>query len=348
MIELYTGFDTLVAPIFVNLGEFDSYPIPTGNSETGRFGGYSTYNFQAYKTLSRISGPRIVGLAVYPNNGYPLEADTQGLITFWDDDNYEQIYLRFLYDGSLAVYSGNHNGTGIYSPVLLAKTSINIMVVNAWQYIEFSATIGVNGSFEVRLGQQTILSGSGVNTMNPLSTNANTNRVQIYSYGASVFLDDLYILNTSGSYNNGFLGEQKVLTTVPASNVSVQFLSNGTAGNWQNLQTNDGDVTYNYSATSGDTDYFNMLTLGSYESQSFKGNEIQATKTTIIARKDDVGERDVANIVTSGMTVDQFNDNVLLSTYQSFSNYMEVDPATDAPWTPAAVNALEVGYKLTA
>ena len=88
--------------------------------------------------------------------------------------------------------------------------------------------------------------------------------------------------------------------------------------------------------TVNEVDLFGMTTLGSYYGENFTGNDISATKTVIIARKDDVGERQVANVVVSGSTSEVFNNNTLLSTYEAFVNYMETDPNTGDPWTSAA------------
>jgi hypothetical protein len=270
-------------------------------------------------------------------------------LAFYADGNYNPAVIQFIDDPLTSVQiSINFDSIGRISvnsgSTVLAVTTPYFFRVNAWYYLEASVTIGTSGSFEVRLGQQTILSGTGVNTQQTVNNTTNV----IYCNLQAMYVDDLYILNTIGDYNNTFLGEQKVLTTQANSDNSIQFSRNTGANNYSNLLTYDGDTSYNYSMTVNDVDLFGMTALGSYTNQNFTGNDISATKTVIIARKDDVGERQVANVVVSGSTSEVFNtNNALLSTYEAFVNYMETDPNTGDPWTSAAVNALNIGYKLT-
>ena len=256
-------------------------------------------------------------------------------IQFIDSPLSVQISINFDPIGRISVNSGS---------TVLAVTTPYFYRINAWYYLEVSVTIGTSGSFEVRLGQQTILSGTGVNTQQTVN---NTTNVIFCNFSYFGNIDDLYILNTIGDYNNTFLGEQKVLTTQANSDNSIQFSRNTGANNYSNLLTYDGDTSYNYSMTVNNEDLFGMTALGSYNGENFTGNDISATKTVIIARKDDVSERQVANVVVSGSTSEVFNTNTLLSTYEAFVNYMETDPNTGDPWTSAAVNALNIGYKLT-
>lgn len=324
MIELFAGFDV------PDQLEFDSINTSTnwGNA-AGRFGGSAAFGPQFQKTLTSVT-TRIIGLAFYADGNY-----NTAFIQFIDDPlTSVQISINFDSIGRISVVSGS---------TVLAVTTPYFFRVNAWYYLEASVTIGTSGSFEVRLGQQTILSGTGVNTQQTVNNTTNV----IYCNLQAMYVDDLYILNTIGDYNNTFLGEQKVLTTQANSDNSIQFSRNTGANNYSNLLTYDGDTSYNYSMTVNDVDLFGMTTLGSYYGENFTGNDISATKTVIIARKDDVGERQLANVVISGSTPEVFTTNTLLSTYEAFVNYMETDPNTGDPWTSAAVNALNIGYKLT-
>ena len=328
MIELFAGFDVS------DQLEFDSINTNSWSNAAGRFGGSAAIGPQFQKTLTSVT-TRIIGLAFYAYGNY-----NTATIQFIDYPlTSVQISINFDSIGRISVNSGS---------TVLAVTTPYFFRVNAWYYLEASVTIGTSGSFEVRLGQQTILSGTGVNTQQTVN---NTTNVIYCNFSSNVYygwyVDDLYILNTIGSYNNTFLGEQKVLTTQANSDNSIQFSRNTGANNYSNLLTYDGDTSYNYSMTVNNEDLFGMTALGSYNGENFTGNDISATKTVIIARKDDVGERQLANVVISGSTPEVFTTNTLLSTYEAFVNYMETDPNTGDPWTSAAINALNIGYKLT-
>ena len=62
-------------------------------------------------------------------------------------------------------------------------------------------------------GAGAILSLTNVNTQS--TANATTNGIRLAVGNGGVGYDDLYVLNTSGSVNNSFLGESRILTSLP-------------------------------------------------------------------------------------------------------------------------------------
>jgi len=347
MIEIIDGFDTNIDSS-LNWNSGSAY-----GANGGRFGGSSatgvypaTYTtFQ--KTLSNQSS-RYCGFALLKNSYYPYD-----IVSFIEGTT-PQITLSTGSQGQLQFYSGS---------TILAQTQPFFLRTNAWYYLEVFVNISLTGgSFILRIGEQTILQVINANTQQ--SSNAYTNIIQFTVANAingnQQSIDDLYVLNNVGTKNNTFLGEQKVITSNVNSDYSVQFLRNSGITNYGQLLTDDSDVSYNSSNNIGDKDLFGIVPLTLTPNnfgEFYTGNNITATRMVVVARKNDVGFRNIGLVMDSGPTENVFPFSVssagnsvffipLLPTYESSSTIFENDPNTNASWTKTAVNAVHIGYKL--
>lgn len=307
--------------------------------QAGRFAGNSVRQWNvANLTLTQgqlaAVATRTIGFAFYidQNNGSPSGAFVQ----FLDSGN-PQVDLRI---NSALQLVATRNGT-------VLGTSSQSLVISTWYYMEFQATINASaGSVTARVGGVSWINVSGVNTQN--TGNASTNGLQcgsVTNLGAR--LDDLYILNSSGSANNTFLGESRILTSLPTgddASFKAWTPSAGTA-HYANVNQNppDDDTTYNSSATAGQIDLF------TYPAISPTG-PIAAVQVVLCERKDDAGTRTtVVEYRSSGGTNYAGANNFSPGTnYLMNRQIFETDPATSAAWTTAGVNGGEFGINCIA
>ena len=99
--------------------------------------------------------------------------------------------------------------------------------------------------------------------------------------------------------------------------------------------------TYNQSNNLNDQDTFNISALASTL------NTIYAVNVKALGKKLDAGNRSIAMVAVSGGT-SSYGSNVALSTSLKVINSIyAVDPNTSAAWTTSAVNAINIGYKIT-
>jgi hypothetical protein len=103
----------------------------------------------------------------------------------------------------------------------------------------------------------------------------------------------------------------------------------------------NGDTDFNYSGTVGERDLYEL------------GN-LQGTPVAIVAvatkgfiKKSDAGARSGQVLLKSGATEVAGPDTVLSSTYTYLQRIDPTDPNTGTAWTITAVNALQVGQKVT-
>lgn len=224
-------------------------------------------------------------------------------------------------------------------------TSTNTFVANSRYFIEVDLTIDPTvGAFEVHINgaQDAGLTATGQNTRN--SANSQMNAFQFCNTGTAgnIAFDDATLCDTTGSapYNT-FLGIVHVETSYPtAASGSPQFtpLSGTNLGNVDETGM-DSDTTYNYSATSGNTDLFAHAALSSAP------NTIFAVSVGVCARKEDVSNQQMKTQLVSGTTTQDGAAQNLATVYLYQRDIYINDPDTGSPWTAAGVNNSIIGYK---
>lgn len=164
----------------------------------------------------------------------------------------------------LSIQTGDANDTLTVrrgTTVLATFTAVRF----AWCYLEFKATIhATTGTVEVKKDGVVVASFSG-QTKNG-GTNASVDAIRLdastNNTGIDLYVDDLYVLNTSGSKNNDYLGDIRVVTTLPSGAGASTQWTPLSGSNWDNVNDSTIDIaTYNASATAGQRDTYDMPAL---------------------------------------------------------------------------------------
>jgi hypothetical protein len=147
---------------------------------------------------------------------------------------------------------------------------------------------------------------------------------------------------TPVTYASGFPATLPVVLTADTANRGPQAFVNlsGNVVSVSEAQENS-DTDYIQSSTPGDMDLYQMATLPAQTSV------VLAVVSRVWLKKTDAGARQGQMLVKSGATTVTSPDSVLSTTYGYVVHVDPVDPNTGAPWTVAAVNALQVGVKVT-
>lgn len=329
MIEFIDGFDhynnaTNVArkwDVGSNLNNFSAGRFG-GNAISATGGGANTVTLTAQQT-------RVMGFALQTNS-----TTLNGIIAQFKDAGSNQVELRL--DGSQHLQV-TRNAT-------VLGTSSSTYPISAWHYVEWKVKIDPStGTYEVRVDGVNVLSGTGANTRN--TANSTANQALINSLGGfTLTFDDLYILNTSGSANNDFLGECRIFTSLPTGDDASfkQWTPSTGTSHFANVDDNppNDDTDFNSSATVGQIDLFTFPSISPTGS-------IACVQTVLTARKDDAGTRQICEECRSGSTnYDGANTFTMNSTYGMFREIRETDPATSAAWTLSGLNAAEFGAKV--
>jgi hypothetical protein len=227
--------------------------------------------------------------------------------------------------------------------------AVNSVLIGAWYHIELKVTANnTTGSWELRVDGDTYLS----------AINRDTSRLSIPDpyimfVGSSTldidaaYCDDVHICDSTGSFNNDFLGISKVVTLLPNGNgnSSVMVGSDGNSVDNYLLVDNNAAIPpavteYVGGATEGDKDTYAMEDLAGTPT-------VHGVVTSIYATKSDVGAKYMRPVIRSGGTDYPGTSKALPTTpaYISQDEAWEVDPATSTTWLYGGVNSAEVGQE---
>lgn len=221
-------------------------------------------------------------------------------------------------------------------------TTVNLgLLPLTWYYLELKVKCAdVGGTYELRVSGQTVLSGSGDTKV---GSNAYHDRVCFYSAnGAIPYFDDFYVCDGSGSANNNFLGDVRVVTVRPS----------GAGGSTQWTPDSGSNFARVNEAISGeDSSYVEDGIIGHEDRYAFGDlsgvSSINGLMICADCRETDAKSYNLKTVCQSDVTHDVDAGQSIGSTnYLTRYRIMENDPHTSAPWTQTSFNAAEFGIQV--
>lgn len=337
----------------------DHYGLYNG---TGRFSSGNCLTYNSIDLGNKVVGLRIpTGVAVATGfQGIAVKVPSTGgvrhdyLSLFDGVNNTSQILFKFQDNGIIGLYRGSGSGGyGESGATLIGRTDIAAYQEDQWFYLEWGATIaaGTGGSCEARVNTKTVLDFPAINT-------DHTGR-GLYDmvamgnwYGGSaggvpalnLAYDDFYMCDDTGSENNTFLGNCRVMTQQVAGNSTPQDFAIGgsapAATAWQSLlNTNLDDTKYIYDGTAGHESLFTVQAI--VNSPAVFGIQVSGAY-----RMDDATQRVVHNVIKSGATASEGADQYINQTYTYYRDIWETNPDTGVGFTGSELNSLLTGAKV--
>lgn len=315
------------------------------SAAAGRRGGGALYssggNHQMIKYFPPFSNDSLV-------MGFAMKKATNGgvteLVKFGDDAGKTQASIRTNASNGFGFYRGGD----LESPVLLASSSNNVMSNNGWYYLEIKVQIANSISADSCIlrvnGTDVINLSAGTDTQS--QTASTLSRISLFSISAgAIYIDDLYVCDTTGSTNKDFLGDCRIDTLFPNNDGAY---TNGTPS------TGSTHYTLVDESVPNTSDYVSLSNVGDKDSYAFtdlpsvSSNTIYGVQVNSYWQKSDSGARSAAALAKSGSTVLDGSSVVLSSGYTFSTQVYETDPDTSAAWTKNGVNSAEFGVKVTA
>jgi hypothetical protein len=187
-----------------------------------------------------------------------------------------------------------------------------------------------------------VLSASGVDTKEG-SNNYHTT-FQIGKSGSSTpQFDDLYCLDSSGSDNNDFLGNCKVVRIDPDGDDTANWATSTPSGNhFENVDETilDDDTSYVEETTANVTDLYDYNSVPSL-------GTIYGLQVNTECRETDASTFSLITPIESGGS--QYDDSpqvVGTSSYTTMRRITDLDPDTGNLWTESGINAAKFGVKV--
>jgi len=234
-------------------------------------------------------------------------------------------------DGSICVRKGDETGA-------VVDISDAVITAGTFHHIEFKTVFDtVAGAVEVRVNGVTVLMIGGLNlgavgAASVIFTND-------LPTGIGYYIDDVFAWNDVGSYNNDFLGAQRVLTVYPAADTAqADFTKNGagTGIGCINQVAPDGDTTYLGSAVVGDKSEFTLPTLPP------ELVTIAGVFVPVMGKLDAAGIGNIKPSMKSVAAVLAGTDSPLTTGYSYVKSVFEYDPNTSVAWTKAGFEAAKL------
>lgn len=300
----------------------------------------------------RVFGSALVtcGIAMAINlSALPVENQSCTPFIYSDSGNNPQVTIMIETTGIVSVWLGN--GLDNYGTKLASSSTL--VAAASWNHIESKVHFDDSaGAVEVRLNGVTIINVSGVQTVNahsPASGELSASQVTVgqetNDSSFNMYVDDLILWDTSGTYNNDFVGDLKVFTDMPNADTADK--------DWTPLS---GSATYpmiDEIPADGDTSYIESITTGDKSGVTFPALDAAVTSVAAVlfyakTRKTDAGTANAQVSVVSGGVAQAGADNPITTQYTYRWDVFEVDPNTAAPWDPTAAGAASMVIERTA
>lgn len=265
-------------------------------------------------------------------------------ITFSDTNNVAHISLRVNTDGTISVYRG-----AIEVGTLLGTTSSPVITANAWSHIECKVTISDTvGEVEIRVNSATVYTLTGADTKNSSAATVSqlsigSNRLIGGTGAPDCYTKDLVIWDSTGSHNNDFLGSVHVVRLTPDADTSLNWTpSTGSTGFDLINESPPDDADYIAADDSPPSPATMTLTDLPDDVTAVKG-----LMTLVRAVKTDGGDAQLMVSLKSGSDLADGADRAITVAETYWYDFSEEDPATDAQWAPAAVDAASIVFDRT-
>lgn len=249
-------------------------------------------------------------------------------------DGDEGLSLVRTHIGQMQVRLGRGGGD---SPAIATSDAVDLLTKDGWHYVEMAATCGPSGNVRVWVNGELVIDATGVATQR--HNQAGWNSFGLGMNDTYRHYDDFYVADSFGE-----VGEVRVDTLDPIANTSIaDFAPVGTDAGWKAVSEAmpDADATHIASNTLGARSQFEL------EDASSSIQDVIAVQVRGYAAKLDAGTRAVRYVVASGAAEAKGREHFLATSYTHSFDVHDRNPLTDAPWTPAAIDALRVGVEVT-
>jgi hypothetical protein len=272
-----------------------------------------------------------VALRLYMSS-LPYGNGRSPVISFRDVSNNVLFSMRVLSTGAVELRSVDSSGGTLYG-----TTAQPVLTAHAWSHIEIKGKSNAStGTIEVRVNGASAISLTGLNT-----GGANIAQIFIGNYDVAngtaadtYYWKDFILWDTTGSFNNDFIGTVQCLDTLTDGDTSLTWTPNsGTTG--YNILANRPplDDSGYIGAASNLTSTFSLANLPATVS-SVRGNILKAR-----ARKTDGGDGNIQVGLKSGASTGLGANRPITTAYTYWYDINETDPATGAAWTTVAFNS---------
>lgn len=223
----------------------------------------------------------------------------------------------------------------------------NPLTGSAWHWVEVKFTVGTDnttGEISVKVNNSAVIAFTATDTFA-----ASTDILSTLRFGGNNgtwWVDDYILMDTSGSYMNGYLGDTRIdKLTVTGDGGTLQWTRSSGASDYlavDDVPSNEG-TDYIASSTATQKSLFAMSDL------SVEPDDIWAVVVRAKVQKSDAGERTWRTAIRRGASNASGETKGLQTDWVwhgSDGSVYYVDPQTTTQWDATGVNALQAGVEV--
>lgn len=234
--------------------------------------------------------------------------------------------------GALQLRRGSFIGT------VLLETDPCI-TFGVWNHIEFHIGFSDSDGFiYIRVNEVPVSVYSGSETGLDNVASGTVACAMIVLFGANsprVCYDDFYVWDETGTQNNDFIGDRRVITLLPNANEATQEMTvTGAANAYTAIQSADGDTSY---ITASDS--VPVTSEFALEDPGATVGAINAVQVVTLMRKIEAGPANVQASLLSGSDASAGTNHSITDSYAYYADIHNTDPATGAPWSNSGLAA---------
>lgn len=340
------GFDIYADISDVRMSSWISESTTTAqtfSTSQGRYGG------GCLKSNTAITGWYMGGFDLAPGQTiiigfhYYMEARASNGAT-------DKLLRGWVRDGSTALFYLENNSSGDLKAfnqagVQVGSTASGALSDATWHWIEIKVVLGTNnttGSITVKVDDITKITATSIDTY----SSGTLAFIQWLGSGGGWRMDDVIIMDGTGSYMNDFLGETKIETIIPNADGSTVAWTASAGADYtcvdDALGVANDDTDYIESSTSSQKSEFGLSNL-SNNPTAIHGVQVRAR-----AKKTDAGARSFRTYIDSNGSVENGTTMGLTTNYAWRRNGVHYrNPDGTVAWDRASVNALVAGVEVT-
>jgi hypothetical protein len=285
------------------------------------------------KTLDVAIADCVWGIAYWTENA----GSAHTVMQFLDSGGVEIGRVGFNAGGGFDLYRGGST--------VVASTANSLIGATTWQFIEVKyVPKNSGGTIEIRVDGVVEATFSGDTTDGAENDIAEIKLGSNIAGFDDVRYDDMYLLDSSGTSNNDYLGDVRVITTYPtASDTHTDFTTTGAATAHEAV---DEDFTID-----DDTSYIENGSIGAQHSFTTGANGVTATvfgvQVSTCAKKSDTISRAFKNTLKVGSTEIEGIEHQLTVAYKVYTDIEDVNPDTSTAWDVSTADSAVIGVKVT-